>query len=308
MNTVVLITGANGMLARSLAKSLGSKYTVRFLTREVTRHNEFKWDIGLKYIDPEALKGVNHIIHLAGSSVAEKRWTLNRKREIYSSRVDSATLILDELQKNNQTIDSFISASAIGYYGSKTTNDILTEESENGEDYLGKVCKDWESVAHTFKEKKVAHNTSILRLGIVLKNNSGALKKMTPSVRWGLGACIGTGKQWIPWIHIHDLCEMMEFLLVSDVEGTYNAVAPEHVTNQSFTQELATVLRRKILLPNIPPLFFKLVFGEMAVVLLTGSRVSSDKIMSRGYHFKYANLHAALGNILAPKNQIELNR
>ena len=308
MNTVVLITGANGMLARSLAKSLGSKYTVRFLTREVTRHNEFKWDIGLKYIDPEALKGVNHIIHLAGSSVAEKRWTLNRKREIYSSRVDSATLILDELQKNNQTIDSFISASAIGYYGSKTTNDILTEESENGGDYLGEVCKDWESVAHSFKSNNVAHKTSILRLGIVLENNAGVLKKMTPPVMWGLGAGIGTGKQWVPWIHIHDLCEMMEFLLESDVEGTYNAVAPEHVTNQSFTRELATVLKRKILLPNIPPLFFKLVFGEMAVVLLTGSRVSSDKIMSRGYDFKYANLHAALVNILAPKNQIELNR
>ena len=170
------------------------------------------------------------------------------------------------------------------------------------------MCKDWESVAHSFKSNHVAHKTSILRLGIVLENNAGVLKKMTPPVMWGLGAGIGTGKQWVPWIHIHDLCEMMEFLLESDVEGTYNAVAPEHVTNQSFTRELATVLKRKILLPNIPPLFFKLVFGEMAVVLLTGSRVSSDKIMSRGYHFKYANLHAALGNILAPKNQIEINR
>jgi len=308
MNTVVLITGANGMLARSLAISLGSKYTVRFLTRKVLRNNEFKWDIGLKYIDPEALKGVNHIIHLAGSSVAEKRWTLNRKREIYSSRVDSATLILDELQKNNQTIDSFISASAIGYYGSKTTNDILTEESENGGDYLGEVCKDWESVAHSFKSNHVAHKTSILRLGIVLENNAGVLKKMTPPVMWGLGAAIGTGKQWVPWIHIYDLCEMMEFLLENDVEGTYNAVAPEHVTNQSFTRELATVLKRKILLPNIPPLFFKLLFGEMAVVLLTGSRVSSDKIMGLGFDFKYANLHAALRNIIAEKNQIELNR
>ena len=302
MNAVVLITGANGMLARSLAKSLDSNYTVRFLTRKVTRQNEFKWDIKLKYIDPEALKDVNHIIHLAGSSVAEKRWTLKRKRDIYSSRVDSAQLILNELQKNNQKIDSFVSASAIGYYGSKTTNDILTEESKNGEDYLGKVCKDWESVAHTFKENNVAHNTSILRLGIVLKNNSGALKKMTPSVSWGLGACIGTGKQWIPWIHIHDLCEIMKFLLENDVNGTYNAVAPDHVTNHTFTQALATALKRKIILPNIPPLFFKLLFGEMAVVLLTGSRVSSEKIVGHGYDFKYANLQAALGNIFSPKN------
>jgi uncharacterized protein (TIGR01777 family) len=303
MKAVVLITGANGMLARSLAKSLDSKYTVRFLTREVTRHNEFKWNIEQKYIDPEALKNVNHIIHLAGSSIAEKRWTLKRKREINSSRVDSAQLVLSELQKKNQTINSFISASAIGYYGSKTTNDILTEESENGEDYLGEVCKDWESVAHSFKSNNVALKTSILRLGIVLENNAGALKKMSSPVIWGLGAAIGTGKQWVPWIHIYDLCEMMKFLLENDIDGTYNAVAPEHVTNQTFTRELARVLKRKILLPNIPPLFFKLLFGEMAVVLLTGNRISSDKIISHGYDFKYANLPAALHNLLAEKTK-----
>ena len=303
MNAVVLISGANGMLARSLAKSLDSKYTVRFLTREVTRHNEFKWDIVQKYIDPEALKDVNHIIHLAGSSVAEKRWTLKRKREIYSSRVDSAKLILSELQKKNQTINSFISASAIGYYGSNTTNDILTEESENGKDYLGELCKDWETVAHSFKSNNVSHKTSILRLGIVLENNAGALKKMSLPIMLGLGSGIGTGKQWVPWIHIYDLCEMMKFLLEDDVDGTYNAVAPEHVTNQTFTQELATVLKRKIFLPNIPPLFFKLLFGEMAIVLLTGSRISSDKISSHGYDFKYANLQAALHNLLAEKTK-----
>jgi len=303
MNTVVLITGANGMLARSFAKSLGSNYTVRYLTRKVKRHNEFKWDIELKYIDPEALKDVNHIIHLAGSSIAEKRWTLNRKLEIYSSRVHSAKLILDELQKNNQTIDSFISASAIGYYGSKTTNDILTEESENGEDYLGEVCKDWESVAHSFKSKKVAHKISILRLGIILKKNEGVLKKLTAPIMSGLGAVIGTGKQWVPWIHVYDLCEMMKFLLENDVDGTYNAVAPEHVTNQTLTRELATVLKRKIILPNIPSLLFKLLLGEMAVVLTNGTRVSSDKIMSRGFDFKYANLHTALHHLLAEKSK-----
>jgi uncharacterized protein (TIGR01777 family) len=303
MNAVILITGANGMLARSLEKSLNSLYTVRLLTRKVTRHNEFKWDIKQKYIDPKALKDVNHIIHLAGSSVAEKRWTLNRKHEIYSSRVDSAKLICDELKKNNQTIDSFISASAIGYYGSMTTDEILTEESRNGEGYLAEVCKDWESATHSFKSKNVAHRTSILRLGIVLENNEGALKKMSTPIIYGLGASIGTGVQWVPWIHIYDICEMMKFLLENDVDGTYNAVAPEHVTNQTFTRELATVLKRKILLPNIPSLFFKLLFGEMAVVLLTGSRVSSDKIMRRGYVFKYANLHAALDNILATKTE-----
>tara|TARA_B100000767_G_scaffold46247_2_gene40833 strand:+ start:12004 stop:12912 length:909 start_codon:yes stop_codon:yes gene_type:complete len=297
MKEVVLITGANGMLAKALALEFDGEYTLKFLTREVKQENAYRWDINLGYIDPEGLKGVNHIIHLAGSPIAEKRWTPERKREIKKSRVGGAQLILDELQKNNQKIDAFISASAIGYYGATTTNHIFTEDSPNADDFLGEVCRDWERVAHSFKSNHVANKIDVVRFGIVLDRDRGALKKIAAPIRFGLGSGVGTGKQWVPWIHIADLCGMLKFVMTQKEGGTYNAVAPEHVTNNVFTQKVAAVLKRKVILPNIPAFFIRLLFGEMAVVLLAGSRVSSTKITERGFGFKYAKLNDALRNI-----------
>ena len=285
------------MLAKSLAHELEGEYNLKFLTREVKQENAYRWDINLGYIDPEGLKGVNHIIHLAGSPIAEKRWTPERKRAIKKSRVGGAQLLLDELQKNNQKIDTFISASAIGYYGAMTTNQIFTEDAPNADDFLGEVCRDWEHVAHSFKINHVANKIDIVRFGIVLDRYRGALKKIAAPIRFGLGSGVGTGKQWVPWIHIADLCGMLKFLMTQEEGGTYNAVAPEHVTNNAFTQEVAAVLKRKVMLPNIPAFFIRLLFGEMAVVLLTGSRVSSNKITERGFGFKYAKLNDALRNI-----------
>ena len=297
MKEVVLITGVNGMLAKALALEFDGEYTLKFLTREVKQENAYRWDINLGYIDPEGLKGVNHIIHLAGSPIAEKRWTPERKREIKKSRVGGAQLMLDELQKNNQKIDSFISASAIGYYGATTTNHIFTEDSPNADDFLGEVCREWERVAHSFKSNHVANKIDVVRFGIVLDRDRGALKKIATPIRFGLGSGVGTGKQWVPWIHIADLCGMLKFVMTQNEGGTYNAVAPEHVTNNAFTQKVAAVLKRKIILPNIPAFFIRLLFGEMAVVLLTGSRVSSTKITERGFGFKYAKLNDALHHI-----------
>jgi uncharacterized protein len=297
MKEVVLITGVNGMLAKALALEFDGEYTLKFLTREVKQENAYRWDINLGYIDPEGLKGVNHIIHLAGSPIAEKRWTTERKREIKKSRVGGAQLMLDELQKNNQKIDSFISASAIGYYGATTTNHIFTEDSPNADDFLGEVCRDWERVAHSFKSNHVANKIDVVRFGIVLDRDRGALKKIATPIRFGLGSGVGTGKQWVPWIHIADLCGMLKFVMTQNEGGTYNAVAPEHVTNNAFTHEVAAVLKRKVVLPNIPAFFIRLLFGEMAVVLLTGSRVSSTKITERGFGFKYAKLNDALHHI-----------
>jgi len=304
MKEVVLITGVNGMLAKALALELDGEYTLKFLTREVKQENAYRWDINLGYIDPEGLKGVNHIIHLAGSPIAEKRWTPERKREIKKSRVDGAQLMRDELQKNNQKIDTFISASAIGYYGAMTTNHIFNEDSPNADDFLGEVCREWERVAHSFKSNHVANKIDIVRFGIVLDRDRGALKKIAAPIRFGLGSGVGTGKQWVPWIHIADLCGMLKFVMTQKEGGTYNAVAPEHVTNNVFTQKVAAVLKRKVILPNIPAFFIRLLFGEMAVVLLTGSRVSSTKITELGFGFKYAKLNDALRNIFS-LNQID---
>ena len=167
MKQVVLITGANGMVANYLAKQLEGNYSVRFLTRKVSQDNQYLWDLNTKYIDVEALKGVNHIIHLAGTPISGKRWSRKRKQAILHSRVDSAQLILDTLKKHSLTVDSFISASAIGYYGTVTSQNIFTEESSKGNDFLSDVCGKWEDVAHLFKSNGVANRVSVVRMGIV---------------------------------------------------------------------------------------------------------------------------------------------
>ena len=286
------------MLAQHLEKVLENTYSIRFLTRTVKEKNEFRWDLNKKYIDPEALKDVNHIIHLAGSSIADKPWTEQRKEIIYSSRIDSAELIFDELKKNKQTIDTFISASAIGYYGTTTSDIILTEKSPKGNDFLSDVCDKWETAAHSFSLDAIASRTAIVRIGIIFAENAGALKKIAQPIKLGVGSGIGTGNQWMPWIHISDLCGIFKFLLdTKEISGIFNAVSPEHTTNIELTKEIAKVVSRKILLPNIPKFVMKLLFGEMSSILLEGSRVSSEKIVKKGFNFKYKDLEAALNNI-----------
>jgi uncharacterized protein (TIGR01777 family) len=299
MKQVVLITGANGMLAKSLSKELENKYTIRFLTRKVKKYNEYLWDIERRFIDPKALNGVHHIIHLAGSSVTNKRWSKERKKNIYSSRINSSQLILHELEKNQLTIDTFISASATGYYGSTTTDKLLIEESPNGVDFLSDVCNQWENAAHSFKLKKVANRILILRIGIILSKNNGALKKIAQPIKYRIGSGIGTGNQWIPWIHILDLCRMFKFLLENnEIKGIFNAVSPMNTTNIELIRKVAKGLGRRIVLPNIPAFIIKILYGEMAIILLKGNRVSSDKIERSGFVFVYKNLEIALRNLL----------
>lgn len=298
MGKVVLITGANGTLAQFLAKELGNEYSIRFLTRKVKKNNEYLWDIRQGFIDPKALKGVHHIIHLAGSSIADKRWTDSRKKLIHSSRVDSSQLILKELKKQGLTIESFISASAIGYYGTSINDITFDENSPKGQDFLSDVCQDWENAAQSFKSEKIARNVSIVRVGIILSSNSGVLKKMSQPIRLGIGSGLGTGKQWIPWIHIRDLSRIFKFLVDKEnINGTFNAVAPEYTTNMELTRGIAKVLNRRLILPNIPGFIIKLLFGEMSVVLLKGNKVSSKKIEKSGFVFEFKKIDKALNNL-----------
>lgn len=299
MKEVVLITGASGMLAQYLANNLANVYAFRFLTRNPINENEFLWDINNEHIDDKALKGVDHIIHLAGASVAEKRWTTNRKKEILSSRVDSARLILNKLQENQLTIKSFISASAVGYYGTNTSENILTEESPNGNDFLSAVCNQWENAALQFKANNIAERVAIFRIGIILQKNEGALKKMTQPIKYGIGSALGNGKQYVPWIHIEDLSRLLQSAIENqNINDTFNAVAPQHITNKEFTNKIAKHLNKRILLPPIPKFILKLIFGEMAVILIEGSKISPKKILNIGFKFKYDNIDKALKDIL----------
>jgi len=299
MKKVVLITGAGGMLAGYLSKQLSPEYSVRYLTRNVTRDNEYLWDLKNKYIDPKGLTGVNYIIHLAGSSVAEKRWSKRRKQNILSSRVDSSLLILEELKKSKITIDAFISASATGYYGTVTSDTILNEESPQGNDFLSFVCNKWENTARLFKSEKVAKRVSVVRCGIIFSKKGGALKQIVKPVKYGFGSGIGTGNQYIPWIHIQDLCNIFKFFIENEnISGIFNAVSSEHITNIELVKKIAETLNREIILPNIPAFIIKWILGERAVMLLEGSRVSSDKIIKLGFKFEYDDLDKALKNLL----------
>jgi len=304
MKKIVLITGANGMLAKHLAKQMEEEYSVRFLTRKKTQINEYLWDLENNYIDPRALKDVHIIIHLAGSSIAEKRWTKKRKQLILSSRIDSAHLILETLKKHKITIDLFISASAIGYYGTTTTDEIFNEESQQGNDFLSSVCSKWEDATHTFKSSNVANRIAIMRIGIILAHNDGALKKIARPIKYGLGAVLGNGKQYMPWIHIQDLCRAFKFIIINEqLKGIFNVVSPEHITNVELTKRIGKVLNRPILFPPIPTFIIRGLFGEMGIILLNGSRVSSDKIRSKGFSFNYEHINDALNDVLQIKNR-----
>lgn len=299
MKEIVLITGANGLIAKELSKRLEKEYTVRFLTRKKQNANEFEWNVNASTIDGTALENVSHIIHLAGAGVAEKRWTEERKKEIISSRVGSAGLLLKTLQKKNQKLKSFVSASGINYYGTETTEKIFTEKDGPGHDFLSKVTSVWEQSADEFKNQRVAERVVKLRTGVVLSEKEGALKKMLPTIKAGIGSPLGTGKQYMPWIHIQDICSMYEFALKnSELDGTFNAVAPEHATNKNLTVQAAEVLEKPLFMPNVPAFVLKLLFGELSVAVLEGSRASSEKIQHAGFQFKFPDLKEALKDLL----------
>ncbi|WP_027381634.1 TIGR01777 family oxidoreductase [Chryseobacterium daeguense] len=299
MKEVVLITGSNGLIARELSKKLEKDFTIRFLTRKKQGNNEFEWDIRQQKIDEIAFENVSHIIHLAGANISEKRWTDERKKELISSRIDSADLILKTLRKKNIKLKSFISASGINYYGTKTSDKIFTEKDAPGNDFLSEVVVLWERSADAFKEQNIAERVVKIRTAVVLSEKDGALKKMLPIIKMGIGSSLGDGKQFMPWIHIDDICSIYEFALKnSDMEGPYNATSPEHTTNENLTEKIAEVLQKPLFMPNVPKFVLKLLFGELADALLEGSRASSQKIQDAGFHFKFPHLKSALENLL----------
>ncbi|PIF46135.1 hypothetical protein CLU96_3154 [Chryseobacterium sp. 52] len=303
MKEIILITGAGGMIARELSKKIEKEYTVRFLTRKKKHDNDFEWDIKKGTIDESALDNVSHIIHLAGANISEKRWTQERKQELISSRVDSAGLLLETIRKKKIKLKSFISASGINYYGTVTTDKIYTEDDASGNDFLSEVVVVWEKAADDFKEQNLAERVVKIRTAVVLSEKDGALKKMVPTIQYGIGSALGSGKQYMPWIHIEDICSIYETALKNPaMDGAYNAVSPQHTTNENLTGKIAEVLKKPLFMPNVPAFVLKLIFGELADALLEGSRASSQKIQDTGFQFKFPDLKNALENLLKAKD------
>jgi uncharacterized protein (TIGR01777 family) len=288
----ILITGGTGLVGTRLTQMLVDRnHDVVILSRNPKNKNEFKWDVSKNYVNTEAFKNVDYIIHLAGAGIADERWNAERKKIIIDSRVKTANLIFNVIKENSIKIKGFISASGIGYYGAVTTTTIFKETDTVGNDFLGDVCKKWEDAAHQFSTESIP--VTILRTGIVLAKKGGALDKMkTPII-----SPLGSGKQYLAWIHIDDLCQMYIQSIEADLTGIYNAVAPQHQTSITFSKTLAESIKKPYLGIGVPSFMLKILFGELAVILLEGSRISTKKIEKNGFSFRFKTLKKALYNL-----------
>ena len=291
------------MIGRRLSELLIEKgYEVIWLSRERYIKADiprYRWNLLTGDIDDDSLEEADVIIHLAGVGIAEGKWTEARKRMIVGSRVRSAQLLLDKLKSMDTKVDAFITASAVGYYGSVTTDKIFTEEDEyDATDFLGVTCHNWEEQAKQFTTDFGVRSVSI-RTGVVLSKSSELIKKAVLPTRFWLAAPLGKGSQYINWIHIDDLCQIyIKAIEDESMQGAYNAVAPEDNTNAQFMKTIADLLHKPMFMPRIPEFVFKLFLGEASQIILEGSRISSQKIQDAGYDFKYTTLHQALKDIL----------
>jgi len=295
----ILITGASGLVGTHLTELLiRNGYEVWHLSRSKKgKHKTFVWNVDQGIVEDEAFEGVTTIIHLAGANVGEKRWTAKRKKEITDSRVQSTQLLIHKLRTLKHKVKNFISASAIGYYGFKTPEQVFSEASPVGSDFLARITKEWEDAAGGVTDIGIRLVT--IRIGVVLSANEGALKPMSRTVRWFIGSPLGTGDQYVSWIHLDDLCQI--FLKVIEdkrVSGPINAVAPSPVTNRQLTQAIAKALKRPLFMPAVPAFVVRLLFGEMADIVLEGSRVSNQKLIDTGFKFEYLTVNAAVENLL----------
>ena len=289
----ILITGGTGLIGKRLKQILIDKnHDVIVLSRSTKKEHEFKWDISSNYIDDQALQNTDYIIHLAGAGIAEKRWKTKRKYQIIDSRVESANLLFEKINTLKINLKGFISASGIGYYGTTTSEVVFEETDKVGTDFLAYVCQKWEQAATQFSKKNIP--VTILRTGIVLSAKGGALTKMkTPII-----SPLGSGKQYMPWIHIDDLCNLYIKSVEEELIGIFNAVAPEHHTNKSFSKALAKSFKRPYLGIGIPSFLLRFLFGKMAVILLEGSRISVKKIeKNTNFSFEFSTLSKALHNL-----------
>ncbi len=298
----VLVTGATGLVGTALCKLLQSRgYEVSVLVRfddEKTRspYPAYIWDYESKTIEDGALDHIDYIIHLAGSPIAV-RWTKTFRKLILDSRVQSAQFLLDQLQSKNLKIKAFISASAVGYYGAITSQHIFVETDAPAQDFLGQVCTAWEKKALEFNT--ISDRVVMLRTSGVLSKEGGLLAELKEPVEKNSGSALGNGKQYVPWIHIDDMCDMyLKSIEDPEMIGPYNAAAPEDVTNKILVKKIARQLKKRLWFPKVPAFMLKIMFGEMSQIILKGSRVSVDKIRKQGFKYKYENLDDALKDLL----------
>jgi len=288
----ILVSGSHGLVGKALLRSLTSDgHDVVRLERGV------QWHTDRGEMDANQLEGFDAVVHLAGESIASGRWTDEKKRAIRDSRVNGTALLSTTLSQLSRPPAVFLSASAIGYYGDRG-DELLTESSPPGKDFLAGVCVEWENATRPAVEKGI--RTACARFGIILDSHEGALSKMLTPFRMGIGGRVGDGKQWMSWIALDDVVKGLKFVILDQsINGAVNFVAPNPVTNAEFTKTLGRVISRPTLFP-IPEFGARLAFGEMAdALLLSSQRVEPGVLKDKTFLFSWPTLETALRNILA---------
>jgi len=303
---VVLITGASGLIGNHLSKLLDdNNFEVIHLVRKKNLNSKFQqfvWNTDNSFIEEEALKKADSIIHLAGAGIADKPWTVDRKKEIIDSRVIGTELLIKNLILLDKKLDVFVAASAIGFYGLNAIDRPFEETDKHDSGFLGDCCFQWENASAKAIEK--CDKFAIIRIGIVLANEGGALPKLVQPIKYFAGSALGSGMQTMPWIHIEDLCRMfLEALVNPAVKGIFNGVSPNSVTNNELTIKVANVLNRPLILPKVPAFIIKLIFGELSQLVLYGAPVSAKKIIETGFKFNFPEISSALTNLLKGDNK-----
>jgi uncharacterized protein (TIGR01777 family) len=292
----VLISGATGLIGTHLIEKLNRKnYETRILSRE--KNNNFYWNLKEKHINENAFENLDAIIHLAGAPIS-KRWTNSYKKELYGSRVKTAELLFEYARNSNSSIKTFITASGANYYGTQTVSHIFNENDKHANDFLGTLCFNLENAAKKFEE--TGARVSMVRTAAVLSTKGGMLKELIPLAKRNLLSPLASGRQILPWIHIDDLTDIyIQILENENLNGAYNASAPEIITQKEFVQKLTKAMNKKIILPNVPSFVLKTILGEMSNILLEGSAVSSEKIQKTDFDFKFRKLDSALADLIS---------
>ena len=299
----VLITGATGLIGSRIVRDcLERDIKVNFLTTRkdkldsLTGCEGFYWNPQKNIIDINCFNKIDSIINLSGASIF-RIWTKENKELILKSRVQSLIFLRQKLIENDIKIQSIISASGIGAYPSSYEKEFYETESEKSNNFLSDVIKEWERATSSFE--KIAEKVSIVRIGLVLSIKGGVLKQTMQPMSFGFGVYFGSGTQWQSWIHINDISQIFIYIINNRLSGIYNGVAPNPLTNYEFTSIISKVRKYVLFIIPVPRFFFKLIFGEMHIILFESQKVSSKKIEQSGFNFKFRNLRSAIENILS---------
>lgn len=306
--STILIAGGTGLIGRRLTEMLREQgHEVRVLTRHALRDSipqpqqqvqQFAWHPAEGRVDDAALLGADVIINLAGAGIADRRWTAARKRELVQSRIQSAQTLRTAIERTGHKPQVYLAASAIGYYGDSGERWMHETENPVDQGFMVGCCREWEQASAEIAALGI--RTVVLRIGVVLAGEGGALAEFVKPLRFGLGAYFADGQAWCSWIHRDDLCRI--FLWAMDaptVWGTFNAVAPQPVRNLDLVRATARAMRQRAIFAPAPAFAMRLVFGEMSAVILNSNRVSADKLVAAGFRFQHPKLEEALGDIFS---------